>query len=788
MVLMKQLLHTFKRVTEYIPIVLINQALVFEFLRHYLKASTVGGWDGANHFAVVETYVYTHFPSVLGWLHNWNAGMPWPLGYPPLFTLLYGVVRLFFATPEMAFKTIAIIAILILPLIVFKTVRTMGYSYIRSLIVSVIFIFILTAPKEILSPVGLTYYSTFQSGLYPQLVASLFLFLFFMSQFRNYPLPKHKRITQGILLALTILTNIHVGEIGLILLFAFTLGEILYLRRLQPLKEGGVIIGVALLLCSFWAFPLLETLSYFPGMAFEQVSLLSINTAIGFALFSGIVLALSIKYHNRQGIHISLATLFTFAVVILPLNRIFPDLPLQPERLVVYVPAFSIFLIPPLMDMVGKHFALSEKQISLLSLVFIFPFLMFSQPLTFNETDLLWRTEDQQVISYLASKKDSRNSFEVQNPGYPKHFTMAALEGKEGGVTLWNVFRESSLNAPFIVPLRNTLSIRNEDFGIICFLCWYEWDSFNSYTPEVLGKRMDVYNVGYIQATSTALKKKLLDSGQFSIKTTIHDTFILEKTQKSGYAQTLDTPPILLVTEFEGKSRTHSGTGAYNWLRYSEEWFKSADFTTYFVKSPIRQLDDPALYTLFSRIAVDSEKYTSIEQAETLATGFLQNQQNSMVFLIDSPETDPLLTKLINKQFSNLHIIPKSGDVTKDYKALEHVFTKQTSQPNQDILRHTFGKNSIDITLPTNPNADTRYILVKSSYFPYWKDISGGSVFMVSPALMLVVTTKDDIALRFTPSIAQKGGSIISVITLTTLLFISIVPVKDKKHNAAMQP
>ena len=73
---------------DYFFIVLLLLVMLIysgQFFYNYSRNYIIGGWDGTSHYAMAKFYSENIFPRPFGWSQNWNAGMPWPLGYPPLF-------------------------------------------------------------------------------------------------------------------------------------------------------------------------------------------------------------------------------------------------------------------------------------------------------------------------------------------------------------------------------------------------------------------------------------------------------------------------------------------------------------------------------------------------------------------------------------------------------------------------------------------------------------------------------------------------------------------------------
>ncbi len=748
----------------------------------------MGGWDGTSHYAMAEYYNQNIFPDVFGWTHNWNAGMVWPLGYPPFFHIIYSILRNItpFIDSMLLFKLFFVSLNVFFPLLGYFIARKLKFSSIYSLLVGLLFGLFQIAPYSLFQAFGVTMTATFQSGLYTQFLSSIFFFVLVgILAKENKTRLDHFGVI--IFFSMVLLTNIHAGEASLILLFGFFVVEILIKRNLRIVLKYFLYLLFAFGLISFWSFPLLETSKYFPSMTFEPILYGSYLMFFGFLILGFFGCLISLKEKKFAFVQIYFATVIIFLVSILPIKNFFPDLPVQPGRLIIYVPFLSIVFLVFLLKKIFKYFRLNTAQSMSLTVLFLIPLLTYFTLPKLSIRELIWRNDEMELVEYLSTKNNGRTMYEVISPGYPLHYNLSALSGLSGQQTIWNVFRESSLNSPYIMALRNSFSRQKEYFGVACFYCL----SSNEFEAEGTAqniKRANIFNLNYIAVTSVPIKKTLLESGEFELDKNFDNWFVLEKIDKSGYAETLENKPILLFTEFNSKSRDFDGPNSYNWQMYNEEWFKMANFDIFYVYPRSLYLDDPKNFENFSTVVVEYAKFKDFEKAVDVVSDFLVTNK---IIIINSKKIDQaLLDEFRNLKSSNLIILEKSNSFKADYIDLENELIKiidnQKIENNDSKVAFVdFSQNGINIQL--DKKSDTKeFVYVKSSFFPYWKDQKGGNVYLASPSLMLVDTNDNKIELNFERSDISRVGGIVSLITFIILLLFLLS--QNKKFLSKIHP
>ncbi len=319
----------------------------FSFLSQFLKDSellSVGGWDGANHFAIAKVYAEEMFPRLFGWTFSWNAGMVFPLGYPPASYFFLGFLAWLLPFKFVfIFKFLVIFSIIFLVITAYFLPKKFGLNKLESFFSALIFLFFLLSPFSF-STGGLSFLASFRSGLYSQLFAGplLVLWLFsFVDAFKS----KKNFFWSVILLFLILITNIHIGEAALIIWLAFLIGDYFLFKKYNVIKIYFWHFLLSFLLLSVWSLPLLINLDYFLNFTFQPSHFLSFFRFPVFIFLSFALLGWVFSILNKKRIYFNLgfSGLLLMLTAFLPVNLVFKSLPLQPQRL---LPIIIIVLAP----------------------------------------------------------------------------------------------------------------------------------------------------------------------------------------------------------------------------------------------------------------------------------------------------------------------------------------------------------------------------------------------------------------------------------------------------------
>lgn len=799
-----------------ILIVIIMLFYAGNFFVDYIQSNVIGGADGQNHYSIVKYYSDNIFPNSFGWVFNWNAGMPWPLGYNPFFSYL--MAFLFHIIPLSAtliFKLFFILLVFLLPILVYFIAKKLGFKKSYSFLSAILAIFFLVSTEARAGLLGSTIDSTFNCGLYPQFFSS-FLYLLWLYFFIDFDKNKLYHFLSVVLFSLIFLSNTHVAEVALITFLIFALLDFIFSKNLlHCVRKYFFYAIISMGLIAFWALPLLSTLDYFPHITFGKVpfrDVAGVSGVIIFLLVGGIVALLRKKQHL---IGLFLVFIVVMLLIMLPVKSVFPSLPLQPHRLFPLVYSFFVFLIPVIFVEIRKHIGL--KHIFMLLTISLGVFVYYFRPLSEGSNKFFSLSSDIQTIEFLKTQEKGRSVLEIPSlpRSYPVAFNMAAMAG-EGSKheTLWNVFRESSINSVFVAPLRNSFSSGQESFGVSCMLCGKsQANDFYGQAFENHIKRAELYNIKYFVVKSPEMIELILNfsSNDFTLlkvfdswslfpditynkneellsiskqrEPNFAPWYVFEYRKNISNAYIPEYEPALVFTELKSKERLYQGQESYNWLRIAEEWFLHADFRTILVHPHDIYLDSTNDLNNFKVAIIEEYNYKDIDQAYKNLVDY--SCDNKLVLFVPKYTQEPLVEMLKNQQNNpNIKFIQRVNDPRIGVKQLLKVldnFNLKIEHQNT-IIQYDKENNNILIQLDDQFSGQNK-IYVKNSYFPFWEDTRGGDVYMASPVFQLVVTDNDSVELEFNENKSNilKVGSFISLISFVGLLGFCVL---SKKENS----
>lgn len=308
-------------------------------------------WDGAGHYTLAQIYSDTIFPDVFGWTNGFFAGMPHPNNYPPLFYWLVALLahsHLFsFAT---AFKIVIVLPTLLLPaatwLLAWKTsAKNEPVAFCAALSIAPLLVdhrFFITS-----GPLGITYLSTFVTGLYSHPLGYLFLILWFAA-YSGRRQPLWRVALSALLLAGSFLSSFFGASVTVIVVGVTLIHDVLQLRgaardadherdAIQTLIGHLVSPVVAFCLALFWLAPVIAARDYIVTQpsSVPLGELLPPPVCIWYAV-AGIGALLWLLSDRRFGIMsvyfttcVILAIVVFFAPLVTP-----PWFPLHPTRLI----------------------------------------------------------------------------------------------------------------------------------------------------------------------------------------------------------------------------------------------------------------------------------------------------------------------------------------------------------------------------------------------------------------------------------------------------------------------
>lgn len=758
------------------------------FIFNYLNISDlsiVGGWDGSHHFAISKFYAQSIFPDVFSWTFNWNAGMVFPLGYPPFSYMFLGFLNWILPFSFQAiFKYFFILTIVSLPIIFYYVGKGLQFTKKESFLSALLLVFFLVSPFYFASG-GFSFSASFKSGLYSQLLAGLFFLLWMYYFLQSFGHRKYF-ILSTFFLFLILLTNIHVGETALVFLFSFFVGDVIIFRKYNRWKPYLLQFVLAFSLLSFWSFPLIMNLDYFPSMTFQPVH---INYFMEFpvlimSIFSlyGIVLAVLKK--DRVFISIAVASILFFILTFLPVSLVFKSIPLQPGRIIpalfITLSILSIYALKNFPKNI-KFFG-SSNYLVLFSILFL-PFVLYTFPIdkNFNFPYVLPSTH--RSLQALNDLSEGRSTIEILSQNAPVNNYLAAhVPLNSPHQTIWNVFRESTLNSVFTAPLRNFFSERHESYGVVCGLCHYgrsEEIKDQGLTNNI--ERAKLYGLKYFLLREGSTYEKLLQDPRFELREINYDYLgkwsLFQLKEDIKYAQDLEYEPALVYADLESKHRDFQGLGSYNWLGIAEYWFEAGNFDIVLARDDNSIIEDKDLQN-FKNLVLFDYSYKDLNSSFLRLEEYVK-RGNTLIVFFDKESPDKLALKLKELDYDNLKIIEKSLDAKEDSLLFMDILEEgKQARNNLVVNKAILSGNSIEVDLKKNDIDDImgekNKVYVKSSYFPLWEAKNENTnIYMAAGAMTLVISEDELISLQFNkypPSF--KLGVLISLISLLILIYL----------------
>jgi hypothetical protein len=755
-----------------------------KYFLEYLSSPIVASWDGVFHYSLARYYAEHIFPSPFGWVPNWQMGMPWPIGYTPLLHYTLAIISKFILADFLIiFKSFFVFLAFTTPIVVYGLIKKLGFDKLESFIGAIMTIFFLSLPYQLYGDVGVSFGGTFaEGGAYPQYFAfyiSLFWLYFMM---RSHVNQKASYLAM-LLFALVFLSDLPMAEAIFPLYVTIVMFRIFQSKgRLfwRYFWDGFLCLGFI----AFWFLPLIETSNYFVTRTFSDIPLMKVLLKTSVLFFGGILGTILATREKRQDIALlGIGTVITLIIAEVPIYKIFPDLPIQPFRLVAEVQFLSALLSAIGIAHVVRLYKSPIIRFVVVSMIFI-PFLVFIPPLYKSYVaDAQLPSTEKKLIQAMGKNTEGRSTIElggVQHPAnvtngrthlkftwFPTSNQIAALAGlSDGHETIWNVFRESSILSAFTQPIRNSLSKNIESFGVECHLC--HDGSFYAQPLSLHIERAAFLGIRYFALNS---QQKIV---QFTENPSVENVFsagrwqLFQTKQPVSTVELLGKSPTLVFTKL--KNGVRPAGSSYDWLSLNEEWLYQGDMNNMLAFASEVKIDEQDDLDAFDSMLL--VEYTYRDQQKALEK-LLTYAKNHHVFAFSSK--DPLYAQLEEQVkrgiTQNIHLIQRTNKIRSDYKKLSTLMDKYTStQTFATSLGHV-QKTKLGMSFMTaNAENIPHWYFVKYSYFPWWTDTMGGKVYMGSPAMMLVYTNNNRVELHFQYSIFVWIGTLITV--LTTAIFV----------------
>lgn len=720
-----------------IPISLF--VFLLDTLLFYWSLPYVIGWDGTGHATIAKVYAETIFPATWGWIDAWYTGMPFPQFYPPLFYFVFAYIYLLTSFEYLPlFKGIVITLTLgIPPLLMWLTYAHTKRTY-PTLSAGVL------SAMLILTDFQYTLGIDFISSLYTGLVTQLFAFYFFIFWFSA--LIKRKWVLSTVLLALLALSNAHMVPVALVFYTASCAFDLFTKRSLSViypyLVSGFLAIGIT----AFWSFPMLW---YSEFLLTKSIPLPSLTTFIiqHALLFATCCIGCIVGIWKKDH------TLFipsTAAFALLSLNITLSlssntGLPLHLYRwlgpMLMLVPFILIYTI---------HTVIASKKFPYKNTIYVISaaiFLIFSPIAADTIIQSKGVTEIKEIPQLLSVAQTLKGRIVVEGTSYSgsqTSFVLEGLLGAQGNTGTISVFRESSINALFFIPVRNTVSSDRELWGFDSFL--NNRETFFMQSPHKHVDRLITFNISHVIVRSKRVKDILEADPRVRLHAQVDKWHIYtitptDSTVDDSIALLTQPPiPLFIPLGFSGRDSTQ-----FTWARIQEEVLY-ANNNLRFLSPNDEKLDTSPTLDIFPVIVISSYQYHNRKRAlERLADA----TATKTLYLIDDGSDDAQIF-IEHLQFLPNVIVLKTKDTD-----MMHVVQSLFSSLEETIQNDAFSKTKVP------------YYLIRASYFPARSN--GGTIYLGTPGFMISDTPI--IPELTTPNIVYVGYIVSGLSVLTMHLF-----------------
>jgi hypothetical protein len=788
-------------------------------------------WDGSGHQALAQLYSESIFPDTFGWTHTFFGGMPHPNFYPPLF---YWLVALLAHTRLVsfvaAFKIVLALSTLLLPAATWalawkvsnksRLIATCAALAVTPLLVDYRF-FVSSGP------LGITYMSTFLTGLYSHPLGYLFLILWYFV-YSDTDQPVWRIVCASLLLALTLLSSFFGASVTGLFIIATVVYDIFRLRHATDADDKhrarSTLIAhlvspfIAVCLSLFWLAPVLSARAYIvtqpTSVPFSD--LVPPAMWVWYALATiGIVLWLRRRQSNGA-MWPYLSTCVVLAAAIFSAGLIAPRwLPIHPARLaatlnfLLAVPvglalafvlrkaAAQFGLTPSTQQPTKKRGPSRQKAIRTshplhklgTAFALLVGALLFVATITPASFELaFYPTHDREaidpILGFAREHRDGRYLVEIP----PFGDTPMAHEGRainnylgaQGNEVLSLFFREVSPNVIFFSPLVNTFSVQADPFGISSTLA--DDTDFAGQPVATHLAQARLVGVRYLVIRSPWSRNRLAGQQDVVAK---HEFGLWSIYELGGeppsQIQMTAYRPALVVSNLNLKGRRQN---ASDFVRFAEEQFSSGWYDVLLARSPETKLDRLNVSDGFGALIVDTYEHDDEDAAFERLREFAQRRT-----LILLAADTPLFRRIKNSftDFPQAVIVERSPEepgawlepgaptrsyaatsIRREWKEIERILNDRKVAVKADAALTTqVGQNNINI-LPQGQWAASAPVLIKTTYHPNWRRRDGEAIYPVTPFFMLTFV-REPTELVFSRSSFDRAGLIVSACALLLL-------------------
>lgn len=757
----------------------VNKRIVVVYLIHAVLTLSIivplnfhevfFGWDGVDHYTMARQYAEEISPKLFGWLGNSFAGYVWPLSYAPMYTYILSIPIRIFGSDALVFNLFNTVLFLIQPWILYFTSRKVGISakYADIGVIAFMFYQISFLPSSAWNGAFLGVYYV---GLYPHLLAQVF-FLLWLGFFFNPHKTNITYIGSAILTCVIFLSNAHVG----ILVYLMYLVSILFYckdRNLCAIQRTLSLVVFSLGLSAFWLVPSLHASLYLPQQT------LSCQIFLDFLILVFLASLYFIQKRKRVIKEVNFIRMTDIALIsaviplfisLFPLNLFYDSLPLHGFRILSGEVPLLVFLVAPVFisSLKGGLYQPS-KVLSIFVLLTVTYYMVggiIGKPVFYEKTSLA-------DLAWYQSAPKHRVLLEHDSPQSQPKSAKLPLTGSE---TLWNLYKNSSPNSLSITYLRNLFSYEPESVGVVC-----EDDCDKNYyriisEPKIFNDQLSLFSVDVVGALSEEAKRLFGNLGYSEITSDSGATYY--KINNDYVAR--DVGLTLYFSDLFPKK-----SSSYDWSHWGLLWYKYGYFSRYFTRPRDVNLDSTEDFSKFDSAVIATYKYRNLQKAIDNIEKF--SSTGTVVFMLDAGPVDALVEhflKLSEVGLDTVHFVKKQHSAIATYAEVYNILELTTSKnylsrqadPEQRVYIDRYLAYGKAVRCLSSDKDS--YLLLKYSYSPFLTAEENQSLYMVSPAFILLEKedcSSSDIYLRVDLMSYGKIGFVISA-SSAIVLVISVV-------------
>ncbi len=755
------------------------------------------GWDGSTHLAIGKIYASSIFPGTWGWINQWYIGMPFPQFYPPLFYFLVALASkiFFFIKYELIFRFFVLFSLLATPCLISFLAYKLSGKKLVTVISGIIAVILLSYCGPDLN-IGVGVGGTINTGLLANSLAFNF-FVIWLIYFLKKSWKRTDYFFGVCFLASVFLTNVHLIVPALAffivkhvveifpLLIKKSWSNVFSVTFLRYIPYGLIALGLS----AYWVLPMFSRYDYF------STTTLNIDQGVVlyyFIIFSYLPFFFAVSFIVRRSLGIRyLSGCIAFLALVVTLDTLMPVYAPLPLHVIRWIsPIIYLSAIPVADVFVYLYEQCKYRWHNIVWFAFMVLFLIgasYYSLFSYRNTDGIYdgalKDGVFDVASYLKGEAEKKpNSLTLveanTSDGQPKSFALDSILGQNNIPTVFSNLRESSMSGLYLTPIRNMFSQYPESWGIQSFLAFN--DSFTKDTPVKTKLSIASYFGISSIVTSSASSTYILENQLKLKKTFSTGIFSVFDIPETPIASVVNQPPVAIFSDITLKDRDWN---TFSFSRISEEWLSHFDSNDLFVRPNENIIENNPVFDFSKVVVLDSYAYKNHSNALLTLENFVKN--NGKVYIILNTENDrqftlDLLDSLSQSYKSNVKGVAHNkgyvGDIFQDVAS--DISGMSTTITSSTPVNFSIDGNRMHITLDSTIYNDTYLsnhkvpILIKRSYFPDWKSLSG-DVYLVSPSFILYFPKVSDSYIEFTKPLILYVSYGISLLSLAFLIYYS---------------